>query len=88
MLLNVSKDSDMNAAIEKANKFLTTLKFGQWYSTQMNPLLAISTKVETNDDGTKTIIDYHKYEWVVVTYYLDETELAMANKKASNLLSG
>ena len=88
MLLHVSRNKDMNKALAKANKFLDTLRFGQWYSTQMNPLLSENTHVETDRNGTKTTTNTHKYEWIVVTYYLDENELAMANKKASNLLSG
>ncbi len=88
MLLHVSKNESMDKAIEDANKFLDTLKFGQWYSTQMNPLLSSTNNVEISHDGIKTIDNTHKYEWVVVTYYLDENELALVNKKASNLLSG
>lgn len=88
MLVHVSKSEDMNKALEEANKFLSTLKFGQWYSTQMNPLLAATSNIEVKHEGTKTTDNTHRYEWIVVTYYLDEYELAQLNKKQGNLLSG
>lgn len=77
----------MNQSIAEANKFLDSLKFGQWYSSQMNPLLVESVHVETTTDQIKTTKNTHKYEFVVMTYYLDEHELAIANKKSSNMLS-
>lgn len=78
----------MSECIDLENKFLSTLKYGQWYSTQMNPVLRTTTNTETKDgNDIKITVNKYEYEYVLMTYYLDDNELNHTKKLQGNMLS-
>ena len=89
MLLHISRGTSIDECINKENEFLKSLKFGQWYSTQVNPIVHQTTNTETKDgDNIKMTVNKYVYEFVVMTYYLEESELNQSKKLASNPFSG
>lgn len=77
----IFESSDKMAVMEQANAFTSLLKKGQFYNTQMNPLLAATKKTKTTyrvtdtDDVVETEEIVNQYTYIILVSYFDVDEL-------------
>ena len=83
-------DKNLEVAIEQNNIFCSLLKRGQWYSTQVNPILLNTENIQTKSGvfrKTTTTNNKHEYAYAVVTYYLSIEDLDTSVKQTGTNLS-
>lgn len=91
MQIKVFKDSDLEKAVLDSNIFVLSLMKGQYVNTQVNPVLEGVVKTEESEDSVarhvKTEVMRNNYSYVVMVYYLEETEIVKPVETGRHLSS-
>lgn len=81
MQIKAFRNSDLEKAVLDSNIFVFSLMKGQYVSTQVNPILESVvkteiTQIDSNHKDLKTETMINNYTYIVMVYYLEETEIA------------